>query len=98
MLLFQFLGSHLGMGCRSRMNDQRFDIGNISEQAEDFETVDELEGFGLATLHIEGEDGTTAVGEVAFVKLVVRMILEARVVDLCNLRVLGEEFENLTEI
>ena len=91
----KFLRREFRVGRGVRVNNEALHVGNISEQAEDFETVDELEGLGLATLHIEGEDGTTAVGEVTFVKLVVRMILEARVVDLCNLRVLGEEFQNL---
>ena len=83
------------MGRRVRVHHQALHVGNVSEQAEDLEAVDELEGFFLAALHVEREDGTAAVREVAFVKLVVRMVGKARVVDLGNLRVLHEELENL---
>ena len=83
------------MGRCIRVNNEALHVGNVSEQAENLEPVDELEGFCLAALHIECEDGTCTVREVLLVESVLRMICKARVVDLSDLRVLREEFENL---
>ena len=94
----EFFRSEFRVGRGVRVHHQALHVGHVSEQAENLEAVDELEGFGLAALHVEREDGTAAIREVAFVKLVVRMVLEARVVDLRHLRVLREEFENLLGI
>ena len=70
----EFFRSEFRMRRRVRVNHKALHVGHVSEQAEYLEAIDELEGFGLATLHVEREDGTAAVREVAFVKLVVRIL------------------------
>ena len=73
------------------MDDEGFHIGHIGEEGEDFQRVNELEGFVLAALDLEGEDGTAAVREVLLVRRVVGMVRQGRVIDLGHLRVLGQE-------
>ena len=78
-----------------RVNHEALHIGNVCKQAEDPQAIDELEGLFLATLDVEGEDRAATIREVLLVKLVVRMVFEARVAHAGNLRVLGKEFQNL---
>ena len=91
----EFLLVHLGVRRRSRMDDERLDIRDIGQQAEDLEMVDELLGRLSAALDLEREDGDTAVREVLLVELVVRMIRQGRMVDLIDMRVLGEVVDDL---
>ena len=77
------------------MDDERLDIRDIGQQAEDLEMVDELLGRLSAALDLEREDGDTAVREVLLVELVVRMIRQGRMVDLIDMRVLGEVVDDL---
>ena len=91
----EFLLVHLGVRRRSRMDDERLDIRDIGQQAEDLEMVDELLGRLSAALDLEREDGDTAVREVLLVELVVRMIRQSRMVDLRDMRVLGEVVDDL---
>ena len=78
-----------------RVNYEALHVSDVCKQAEDLQAIDELEGFFLAALDVEGEDRTAAIREVLLVKLVVRMVREARVAYAGNLRMLGEEFDNL---
>lgn len=78
-----------------RVNHEALHVGNVCKQAKDLQAIDELEGFFLAALDVEGENGTATVREVLLVKFVVRMAREARVAHAGNLRVLGKEFQNL---
>jgi len=78
-----------------RVDHEALHVGDVSKQAEDLQVVNELEGFFLAALDVERKDGTATVREVLLVKLVVRMVFEARVAHAGNLRVLGKEFQNL---
>ena len=57
--------------------------------------VDELLGRLSAALDLEREDGDTAIREVLLVELVVRMIRQSRMVDLRDMRVLGEVVDDL---
>lgn len=77
------------------MDDERLDIRDIGQQAEDLEMVDELLGRLSAALDLEREDGDTAIREVLLVELVVRMIRQSRMVDLRDMRVLGEVVDDL---
>ena len=77
------------------MDDERLDVRNVGQQAEDLEVVDELLGRLSAALDLEREDGDTTVREVLLVELVVRMIRQGRMVDLIDMRVLGEVVDDL---
>ena len=46
------------------MDYQRFHIGNVSQQGEQFQIVDEIFCFLCIAFDFEGEDGTAAVREV----------------------------------
>ena len=46
------------------MNDERLHVGNIGEQAEYLEVVDELLRRFAAALDLEGEDGDASLREV----------------------------------
>lgn len=91
----QFFRRKFGVRGGVRVNHEALHVGNISKQAEDLQAIDELEGFFLTALDVEGENGTAAIREVLLVKFVVRMVREARVAHAGNLRVLGEEFDDL---
>lgn len=78
-----------------RVNHEALHVGNVCKQAEDLQAIDELEGLFLAALDVEGKDGSATVREVLLVKFVVRMVREARMAHAGNLRMLGEELDNL---
>ena len=78
-----------------RVDHEALHVGDVGKQAEDLQVVDELEGLFLAALDVEREDGTATIWEVLLVKLVVRMVFQARVAHVRDLRVLGEEFQDL---
>ena len=70
----KLLVGELRVGGGGGMDDERFYIRDVGEQREDFQTVDEAEGFFLAALDIKREDRTAAVGEVFLIQRVVGMI------------------------
>ena len=73
--------------------DQRFHVGHVGQQREDFEAVDESVCFGFAPLDFEGEYRACPVGEVALVEGVVGVVGQSRVVDLLYLGVTGQEID-----
>ena len=77
------------------MHHQALHVGHVGQQAENLEAIDELEGFGLAALHVEGENRARTVGEIPLVEGVLRMVRKARVVHLGHLRVFREELQDL---
>lgn len=91
----QFFRRKFGVRGGVRVNHEALHVGDVCKQAENFQVINELESFFLTTLDVEGEDRTAAIREVLLVKLVVRMVREARVAHAGNLRVLGEELDNL---
>ena len=46
----------LAVGRGGRVDYKAFDIGDIGQQREDLQMIDELEGLLLASLNVEGED------------------------------------------
>ena len=62
--ILQLLGGQLGVGGGGRVDDQALHVSDVGQQREDLQVVDELKGFLLAALDVEGKDGSTAVGEV----------------------------------
>ena len=83
------------MGGGSRVDDQALHVSNVSQQAENLQVVNERMSFLNAALDLEGEDGSTTVGEVLLVQRMVRVIRQAGMVDLFHLRVVGKVFHDL---
>ena len=83
------------MGGGGRVDDKALHVSDVGQQREDLQVVDELKGFLLAALDVEGEDGRTAVGEVLLVQGVVGVVRQAGVVDLGHLRVMVQELHDL---
>ena len=67
VLLLQFVGRHLRVRSRIGMDDQALDIGHVGQEGENLQFVDELPGFGLSALYLEGEDGTATLREVLII-------------------------------
>ena len=88
----------LGVRGGGGMDHEGFDIGHVGQQGEDFQGVDEFEGFCLASLNLEGKDGAASVGEIPLIQGVVGMAGQGRMVHLGHLGVLGEEVHHLEGI
>ena len=56
------------------MDNQRFYVGNVSQQGEQLQIVDEIFCFLCIAFDFEGEDGTAAVREVFLIKLLLNRI------------------------
>lgn len=95
LLLGQLRIGQLAVGGGSRMDDQALDVGHICQQREDLQVVDELECFLTASLDVEGEDGSAAVGEVLLIQGVVGVIRQRGMVDLLDLGMVGQELDDL---
>ena len=67
VLLLQFVGRHLRVRSRIGMDDQALDIGHVGQEGENLQFVDELSGFGLSALYLEGEDGAATLREVLII-------------------------------
>ena len=93
--ILQLLGGQLGVGGGGRVDDQALHVSDVGQQREDLQVVDELKGFLLAALDVEGEDGRTAVGEVLLVQGVVGMVGQAGMIDVGHLRVMVQELHDL---
>lgn len=77
------------------MDDERLDVRDIGQQAEDLQVVDELLGRLSAALDLERENRDAAIREVLLVELMVRMVRKSRVIDFRDMRVLGEVVDDL---
>ena len=98
MLLLEFLGGELGVGGGVGVDDEALDIGDVGQEREDLELVDEAPCRLLSATYLEGEDGSGALGEVLLVEGMVGMALECRVVDLRHLGMVGQEIDDLERI
>ena len=90
--------AHLGVRRGCRMDDERFDVGDVREQGEDFEVVDELLCRLGAALDFKREDRDAAIREIFFVKLVIRMVGDGRMIDLLNMRILREVVDDFERV
>ena len=79
------------------MDHQALDIGHICQQREDLQGINELPGFFLTALNLEGEDRTSTIGEVLLIKLMVVMTLKGWMVYLGHLGMVGEEIDDLAQ-
>ena len=95
LLLGQLLVGQLAVGGGSRVDDQALHVGHVGQQGEDLQVVDELEGFLTAALDVKGEDGSAAVGEILLVQGVIGVIGQGGMVDLLDLRMVGQELHDL---
>ena len=80
------------------MDDEGLHVGDVGEEAEDLEMVDEFLRRLSAALDLEREDGDAAVGEIFLVERVIRMIRERGMVDLRDVRVLREVVDDLERV
>ena len=77
------------------MDYQRFYIGNVSQQGEQFQIVDEIFCFLCIAFDFEGEDGTAAVREVFCVQCLLLWIVGyRRMMYFLNLRLALQIFYN----
>ena len=77
------------------MDYQRFYIGNVSQQGEQFQIVDEIFCFLCIAFDFEGEDGTAAVREVFCVQcLLLGIVGYRRMMYFLNLRLALQIFYN----
>ena len=60
------------------MDNQRFYVGNVSQQGEQLQIVDEIFCFLCIAFDFEGEDGTAAVREVFCVQCLLLWIIGYR--------------------
>ena len=77
------------------MNHQTLHVGNVGQQREYLQGIDKLPGLFLSALDFEGEDRTTAIGEVLLIELMVGMTFESRMMNSCNLRMVLQEIDYL---
>ena len=94
VLFFKLLVVQLRVGSRRRMDDERLNVGDVCEQREDLERVDELPRRLSPALYIEGEDRSAARREVLFIQIVLWMIGERGMVHPFNERMRSEEFDD----
>ena len=80
------------------MNHERLHIGDVRQQREDLQMIDEGLRLFLAAFDVEGEDRTGAVREITFVEFVIWMVRERRMVDFGNLRILLQIIHHLQRI
>ena len=81
MLLGQFLRRHLRVGGGGQVDDQALDVGNVGQEREDLQAVDEAPSGLLSALYLEGEDAAAVVGEVLLIQRVRGMRGQRGVVD-----------------
>ena len=73
------------------MNDQTLHISDVGQQRKDLEGIDELPGFVLTALDLEGENRAASVGEVLLIEFVVVVTLERRMIHTCYFRMILQE-------
>ena len=78
-LIGQFGFGELGMRSRGRVDYEALNVCHVCQQGEDLKVVDELPSCFLAAFDFEREDGSSSVGEVLLVQLVVGMVGQAGV-------------------
>ena len=74
------------------MDDQALHVGDIGQQREDRQVVDELPRFLLPAFDVEGEDRSASVREILLIQRVVGVIRKRRMVDFFHQRMLRKEF------
>ena len=94
-LIGELLVGELAVGRGRGMDDKALDVRDVREKGENLQIVDEGEGFFLAALDIKGKDGRAAVREVLLIQRVVGMFGKRRMVDLRDLRVMAQIFDDL---
>lgn len=94
-LIGQFGIGELGVRGRGRVDYEALNVCHVCQQGKDLKVVNELPSCFLAAFDFEREDGSSSVGEVLLVQLVVGMVGQAGMVNLGNMGVVQEVFNNL---
>ena len=77
------------------MDDEALDVGDVGEQREYLQIIDESPRLFAAALDAEGKDRSSAVGEIFFVQGVIGMIGQRGMVDLLDQRMGAQVFHDL---
>ena len=89
-LVKELFFGELGVGGGGRMNDQTLHVGNIGQQGEDLQAVDEAERRLFSAGNLKCEDAGAAVREVLLIQRMVRMLPERGMIHAQYLRMAGE--------
>lgn len=85
VLLGEFLVIELTVRRRGRMDDEALHIRDVGKEGEDLQIVAELLRSLAPSLNLDGEDRRAAIGEIALIQRVVRMIRQGGMVNLADL-------------
>ena len=77
------------------MNHQRLGVAYVCQVGEDFQVVNELSSCIEAIFQLDGENGAGALRQIFQLQRMVRGGFQARIVDLCHLRMFFQEFCHL---
>ncbi len=88
-LIGQFGFGQLGVRGGCRVDYEALNVCHVCQQGKDLKVVNELPSCFFASFDFEREDGSSSVGEVLLVQLVVGMVGQARMVNLGNMGVVG---------
>ena len=95
VLLCELLGRELRVSCGGWVDGQTLHIGNVGQEREDLEIVNELPSRILAAFELEGEDGTTALWEVLLIEVVGWVALQSGVAYAGHFGMLAQVLYNL---
>ena len=93
ILLCQFLIRQLTVRRRRRMNHQALHIRYICQQREQLQIITELLRRLAPTLDLDREDRRAAIGEIALIQRMIRMIRQGRMINLAHLLMSVQEFK-----
>ena len=77
------------------VDHKAFNVRHVGKKRKNLEAVNKLVCFLLTALDLKGKNRCTTVREILFVKCVIGMIGQGRMVDLFYLRMLGQKFNDL---
>ena len=87
-LIKQLLLRQLRVRCGCRMNHKALYIRNICKEGENLQVINKFPGLFLTAFDLKGKDGSSAIGEIPFIKSVVRMFRQRGMADLFHQRIL----------
>ena len=95
MLLCKLFRAHLAM-CRGVwMDNQALHVGDVCQQREDFQRVDEFPCIFLSAIYFKGENACRTVRIIFPVKFMVTVGWKARMADTSDSRMSAQEIHNL---
>ena len=80
------------------MNHQRFNVGDIGKQGENFKVVNEFLRGLRSAFNLESKNRNAAVREVFFIKRVIGMIFKRGVIDFIDVGIFRQEVDDLQRV